>query len=27
VDRSKRKTYLKAGEKWEGIIKELSRRK
>ena len=27
VNRRKRTNYLKAGEKWEGIVKELSKRK
>ena len=27
IDRQKRVTYLKAGKKWDGIVKELSRRK
>ncbi len=27
IYRRKRNTYLKAGKKWDGIVKELSRRK
>ncbi len=27
IYRRKRDTYLKAGKKWDGIVKELSRRK
>tara|TARA_B100000945_G_C20374104_1_gene593668 strand:+ start:1111 stop:1257 length:147 start_codon:yes stop_codon:yes gene_type:complete len=27
IKRSKKATYLKAGKKWEGIVKELRRRK
>jgi len=27
VNRSKRISYLKAGEKWDKIVKELSKRK
>ena len=27
IERKKRKEYLKAAEKWEGIVKELSKRK
>ncbi len=27
INRSKRLSYLKAGKKWEGIVKELSDRK
>ncbi len=27
IYREKRDTYLKAGKKWDGIVKELSKRK
>jgi len=27
LNRSKKKIYKKAGEKWEGVVKELSKRK
>ena len=27
IQKAKKATYLKAGKKWEGIIKELSERK
>ncbi len=27
IDKRKRNTYINAGKKWEGIVKELSKRK